>query len=59
MGYTSTEVKRRYNDSVYKAVGFVVPIKLRDDFKQRCQDYEISMRQVIMDIIKEYLDEEH
>ena len=57
MGYTSTEIKRRYNESVYTQMRFMLPIELKDKFKERCEDYEISMRQVVIDIIKEYLEE--
>ena len=58
MAYTSSEVKQRYNERVYKGVTFQVPKELGNAFAEACQSCGVSYRSVIIDIITEYLEEE-
>lgn len=53
--YTSTEVKRRYNEKTYKRIYVQFPIYLVDDFKYRCEKLQISQASVIRDAIEQFL----
>lgn len=55
MAYTSSEVKNRYNKKVYKQFATQLPIELVDNFKARCSEEGKSQRQVIIELIENYL----
>ena len=56
--YTSTEVKRRYNEKVYAHLSYQLPKDLVEKFKEKCAAYEISQASVIRDAIEKFLAEE-
>ena len=55
---TSTQVKRRYNDSVYAKVQAELPKDTVAAFKAKCQEAGISQASVILEAIEKFLQEE-
>ena len=55
--YTSTEVKRRYNEKVYKQFNFRLPIDTADKFKEKCDAMGLSQRQVVLDLVSAFIEE--
>lgn len=56
--HTSTAVKRRYNEKVYSQVSALIPKELAARFKQTCAERDIPQRQVLIDAITKFLEEE-
>ena len=56
MGHTSTEVKRRYNERVYKQLNVQIPADMYDRFKAICEASGIKQRQAVMMLIAEFID---
>ena len=59
MSYTSSEVKQRYNERVYKGVTFQVPKDIGNAFADKCEECNVSYRSVFIGIIEEFLVEEN
>ena len=59
MSYTSSEVKQRYNERVYKGVTFQVPKDIGNAFADKCEECNVSYRSVFIGIIEEFLGEEN
>lgn len=55
MAHTSTQVKRRYNDKVYRKIQVELPKDLVDAFKEKCKALNISQASVIKDAIEKFL----
>ena len=55
--HTSTEVKRRYNERVYARIYIQLPKDTVDKFKERCKQLDIPQRQVILEAIEKFLEE--
>lgn len=55
--HTSTEVKRRYNEKVYKQLNTQVPIEMAEQFKEKCDAMGVPQRQVLMEMIEAFLAE--
>lgn len=53
--HTSTEVKRRYNESVYTRIYLQVPKETGDAFKAKCEKLGIPQRQVLIEAIEYFL----
>lgn len=58
MSYTSTEVKRRYNEKVYKTITTSIPKELAQKFKEKCNATGIPQRQVLIEAIEKFLGED-
>lgn len=58
MSRTSTEVKNRYNDKVYTAVTVRVPKDLAAAFKERCEATGTPQRQVIIEAMERFMEEQ-
>ena len=56
MGYTSTEVKRRYNEKTYKR--FVADIKIADYERIEAARGDMSRAQLLMKMFEAYLEKE-
>ena len=56
-GKTSTEAKRRYNDSVYSKIQCELPKDTVAAFKQKCQQTGVSQASVIKDAIEKFIQE--
>lgn len=54
---TSTEVKRRYNEKVYKTVKVDLKKELVEDFKAKCSELGISQAEVVRNAIIKFLEE--
>ena len=54
--HTSTDVKRKYNERVYAQVATQIPKELAVKFKEKCIALGIPQRQVIMDAIKNFVE---
>ena len=52
---TSTEVKRRYNESVYTQIAVQVPKDTAQKFKDKCKRLDIPQRQIIIESIETFL----
>ena len=52
---TSTEVKNRYNDKVYKAITVRIPKDTAEAFKDECRKQSIPQRQVLLSAIENFL----
>lgn len=52
---TSTEVKRRYNEKVYKAITVMIPKDTAAAFRAKCEKDGTPQRQVIINGIEEFL----
>lgn len=57
MSRTSTEVKRRYNNSVYSTVRAELPKETVAAFKAKCQQTGVSMASVILEAIEKFIAE--
>lgn len=55
--YTSTAVKRRYNEKTYRRIYIQLPIALVDAFKEKCRQAGISQASVIKEAIEAFLAE--
>lgn len=55
--YTSTDVKRRYNERVYKQINTQIPIDLADKFKEKCEALGIPQRQALLEMITAFIEE--
>lgn len=55
--YTSTDVKRRYNEKVYKQINTQLPIDLADKFKEKCEAMGVPQRQVLLEMITAFIEE--
>lgn len=58
MGETSWQVKKRYNQKVYKRISADLPKDLVDDFKKLCKVKDISQAQVIKELIEDWMKKE-
>ena len=59
MSRTSTEVKRRYNDSVYSKIQCELPKDTVAAFKEKCKKTGISQASVILEAIEAFLQNDH
>jgi hypothetical protein len=55
MSKTSTEVKRRYNDSVYAKIQCELPKDTVAAFKEKCKATGISQASVILEAIENFI----
>lgn len=55
--YTSTDVKRRYNEKVYTQISFSVPKEMAAAFKEKCKSDGISQAQILKKAINDFLDQ--
>lgn len=55
--FTSTDVKRRYNEKVYKKITLQLPIETVDKFKEKCETMGIPQRQVLLEMITAFIEE--
>ena len=55
---TSTEVKRRYNDSVYSKIQCELPKDTVSAFKTKCKETGISQASVILEAIEKFISDE-
>ena len=55
--FTSTEVKRRYNEKTYTIISASIPKEKAAAFKKRCAEKEIAQAQVIKKAIDQFLAE--
>lgn len=53
--FTSTEVKRRYNDKAYTMLSYRIPKETAVAFKAKCAALGISQAQIIKDAIDDFL----
>ena len=53
--HTSSEVKRRYNDKVYRKIQVELPRELVERFKERCKQLGISQASIIKEAIEKFL----
>lgn len=53
---TSTEVKRRYNEKVYKKIQVQLPITLVEEFKSKCKQLGVSQAGIIKEAIEKFLE---
>lgn len=56
--FTSTEVKRRYNEKTYTRLVADVPKETAERFKEKCQATGTSQRQVFLEAIEKFLGDE-
>ncbi|WP_176790397.1 hypothetical protein [Ruminococcus bromii] len=54
--FTSTEVKRRYNEKVYSQISFSAPKDLVEEFRILCKEMEISQASVFKRFIGEFIE---
>lgn len=54
--FTSTEVKRRYNEKVYSQISFSVPKDLVEEFRKLCKEMEISQASVFKKFIADFVE---
>ena len=54
--FTSTEVKRRYNEKVYSQISFSAPKDLVEEFRKRCKEMEISQASVFKKFIADFVE---
>ena len=55
--FTSTEVKRRYNERVYRQINTQLPIEVAEKFKEKCEALGMPQRQVLLEMITEFIEE--
>ena len=53
--FTSTEVKRRYNEKTYTIISARVPKELAAAFKEKCAAEGISQAQIIKKAIEDFI----
>lgn len=56
--HTSTDVKRRYNEKVYKKITLQLPIDTVDKFKAKCEAMGVPQRQVFLEMITAFIEED-
>lgn len=54
--FTSTEVKRRYNEKVYSQISFSAPKNLVEEFREICRNLGISQASVFKRFIGEFVE---
>ena len=54
--FTSTEVKRRYNEKVYSQISFSAPKDLVEKFRELCKEMGISQASVFKKFIGEFIE---
>lgn len=54
--FTSTEVKRRYNEKVYSQISFSAPKDLVEEFRELCKKMGISQASVFKKFIGEFIE---
>lgn len=54
--FTSTEVKRRYNEKVYSQISFSAPKDLVEEFRGLCKEMGISQASVFKKFIGEFIE---
>ena len=59
MSYTSSEVKNRWNAQHYKAVTFLLPKDMGEQFAELTKASVTSYRAIFIEIIEEFLGEEN
>lgn len=57
MGYTSAEVKNRYNNKVYGKIGVMLPKDTVTKFKERCVKLGVSQASVVQAAVEQFLAE--
>ena len=57
MSYTSSEVKNRWNAQHYKAVTFLLPKDMGEQFAELVKTSGTSYRAIFIEIIEEFLGE--
>jgi hypothetical protein len=55
---TSTDVKRRYNEKVYKRIYLQLPNELVTAFKNKCIKLNVSQASVLKEAIEKFLEDE-
>ncbi len=55
--YTSTEIKRRYNNKVYSKIQAELPSELVAEFKAKCAETGISQASVFRKAMDEFIEE--
>lgn len=55
--YTSTEIKRRYNNKVYSKIQAELPSELVAKFKEKCEQYGVSQASVFRKAMEEFIEE--
>ena len=53
---TSTEVKRRYNESVYARIHLQLPKDIVEAFKTKCKAENVSQASVLLEAIEKFLE---
>lgn len=54
--FTSTEVKRSYNEKVYSQISFSAPKDLVEEFRELCKEMGISQASVFKKFIGEFIE---
>lgn len=54
--FTSTEVKRRYNEKVYSQISFSAPKYLVEEFREICKNLGISQASVFKRFIGDFIE---
>lgn len=54
--FTSTEVKRRYNEKVYSQISFSAPKDLVEEFRELCKEMGVSQASVFKRFIGEFIE---
>ena len=54
--FTSTEVKRRYNEKVYSQISFSAPKDLVEEFREICRNIGISQASVLKKFIADFVE---
>lgn len=54
--FTSTEVKRRYNEKVYSQISFSAPKDLVEEFRKLRKEMEISQASVFKKFIADFVE---
>ena len=54
--FTSTEVKRRYNEKVYSQISFSAPKDLVEEFREICRNIGISQASVFKKLIADFVE---
>lgn len=54
--FTSTEVKRRYNEKVYSQISFSAPKDLVEEFREICRNIGISQTSVFKKFIADFVE---
>ena len=54
--YTSTSVKRRYNDKTYDRIGYSEQKEIAEAFKAKCKEEGIPQAQILKKAVHDFLD---